>query len=184
LGKIGITIRNIHFSKKILCFLSQFHRNGQEQGVQTQKTSKILDKIKNDEKYRRKVIDHLLIMIDRYLTEQKAVRLARLFKQFVEDKFDWDTFVYFSVCLDSMHDLDFDLLDFLLTRSSAVVEQISIPCFDKYLLLSSVERLKSFGFVGTDEPTWVNIGDDFKKKIFLSSLGTIFAKGCISSAIN
>ena len=179
IGKLGVTIRNIYLSKKILCFLKQFHLNE----PLSKGSKKILHKIKSDEKFGRRVVDHLIIMIDRYLSEVKAVQLANLFSEYVNGQFDWGTFVYFSVCLDSMHDYDFEILKFLLTNSNEVVEQIPISYLDKYLLLASVERLKTHGFVGSDEHTWESIGDDLKKKVFISSLGTIFANGCFKSTL-
>ncbi|MGW7160715.1 hypothetical protein [Paenibacillus taichungensis] len=75
--------------------------------------------------------------------------------------------------------IDIAILDNLLVEGSVEIENISVPTIDKYMLLASIERLKSYGFVGVNDLSFIGSKGEFKKVAYVSSLGKI-----IYNAIN
>ncbi|GAA0377272.1 hypothetical protein [Paenibacillus motobuensis] len=175
LGRLGISIKQLHFTKKVLCFLREFHSRNL-----TSNFSEFKQKLITDHKFKYKVTEQIILIIDRLRTEQRSVLLAKLFLGHIQEKYDWETFCYFSECLDSMQPVDIDILGYLSTKESDEIENIAIHSFDRYMLLGSIERLKSYGFVGMKGLTWISTADDFKKEAFISSLGVIIYNAIIS----
>jgi len=99
LFKTGIAIREWHFVQKLLAFLKEFHGNSTE----SQGTRVFRDKINSDSAFRDKVASHLLVILDRYVTTEKAQILAHLFRAHVNGEIEWDDFVSLSEILDALH---------------------------------------------------------------------------------
>ncbi|OMF10112.1 hypothetical protein MHI48_08000 [Paenibacillus sp. FSL H7-0942] len=164
LGKLGSSTKQLHFTKKVLCFLREFHSRNL-----TDNFCEFKNKLKTDDKFKYKVTEQIILIIDRLRTEKRSVLFAKLFIGHIQEKYDWETFCYFSECLDSMQPIDIDVLRYLFDKESDEIENIDVVLFDKYMLFASVERLKSFGFVGFEGMTWI----DSKRKAFISSLGIV-----------
>lgn len=96
--KTGIAIREWHFIKKILAFLKELHSDASE----SEEARAFHEHIDNDPSFRRKVTEHLLVIIDRLLDSEKTKILARLFYAHVHKNLTWDQFVDLSVVLDSL----------------------------------------------------------------------------------
>lgn len=99
LFKTGIAIRDWHFVQKLLTFLKEFHQNSTE----GQGTRAFREKINSDSEFRDKVASHLLVILDRYVTTEKAQILAHLFRAHVNGEISWDDFVSLSEILDALH---------------------------------------------------------------------------------
>lgn len=97
--KTGLMIKERHFIKKLLTFLSEFHSNDIDQ----KKLKEFQIKIKTDFKYQEKVIDQIIILNDRFLEEIKSKILAKLFISHIENKIDWNHFKSLTFCLDSLN---------------------------------------------------------------------------------
>lgn len=95
LYKTGLAIRERHFTKKLLVFLNECHS-----GAKTEKANEFRQRLQNDEPFRDKVVEHLLVMIDRFVTVEKASILGHLFQAHVNGLFDWEAFVSTSIALD------------------------------------------------------------------------------------
>ena len=97
--KTGSAIRDRHFLSKVLVFIHEVHTGGTN--------GKIHDefrlKIESDPDFRQRIMDHLLVVLDRYLLKEKAQILANLFKAYSNNQLDWTEFVEASVILDSLH---------------------------------------------------------------------------------
>ena len=98
LFKTGLAVREWHFVKKILAFLKELHSNVSE----SEQARAFREQIDNDPTFRRKVTEHLLVIIDRLLDTEKAQILARLFRAHVHKHLTWDQFVDLSIVLDSL----------------------------------------------------------------------------------
>lgn len=96
LCKTGIAIRERHFVKKLLAFLHEF----QSGGCQTPRAAEFRKRLQSDETFRNKVVEHLLVIIDRFVTVEKANILGHLFRAHVDGLFDWDGFMGASIALD------------------------------------------------------------------------------------
>lgn len=168
--RIGVAYKERAFIKKILAFLIQF-QNGT---IDTARLSDFQCRFESDDRYRDKVMDFVLIMLDRVLSTSKAEILAKLFKAYVEGNYEWETYVDLCSCVDSLLLIDLKLLIYLIEHNEKVViEQISID--EDYSLLASVNRLSSFGFITYSPMTWGALQSEFKKEIFLNSWGRKFA---------
>ncbi|WP_068785506.1 hypothetical protein [Paenibacillus phocaensis] len=132
LGRLGISIKQLHFTKKVLCFLREFHSRNS-----TDNFSDFKYKLITDEKFKYKVTEQIILIIDRLRTEQRSVLFAKLFIGHIQEKYDWDTFCYFSECLDSMQPLDIDVLGYLSTKESEEIGKIAIHSCDRYMLIAS-----------------------------------------------
>ena len=72
--KIGNNIHNAHLLKKYACFLDEFNRDSFENGS--------WNKYKQyfEESNRKRDIEYLLILLERYIEEDKARRLAKIYE--------------------------------------------------------------------------------------------------------
>ncbi|KOR90358.1 hypothetical protein [Paenibacillus solani] len=168
LGRFGISIKQLHFTKKVLCFLKEFHSRSSTNNI-----VKFKNKLNTDQKFKDKVTERIILIIDRLRTEQRAILLTKLLMGYIHEEYNWETFCYFSECLDSMQLIDIAVLDNLLTKESVEIENIAVSTFDKYMLLASIERLKSYGFVGVKDLSFIGSKGEFNKVAYISSLGKI-----------
>jgi hypothetical protein len=104
--KTGVAIREWHFVRKLLTFLKEYHANPTEEG----KTEEFRQKMNSDSVFCGKVANHLLVILDRYITEEKAKILAHLFKAHVNGQIGWEEFMSLSITLDSLHHSSYDFL--------------------------------------------------------------------------
>lgn len=132
------------------------------------------NRLNTEQSFKDKVAEQVILVIDRLRTEQRAILFAKLFIGYIKEMYDWETLCYFSECLDSIQPIDIDILRELFNEASNEIENITVNTFDKYMLLASIERLKSYGMVGIEDLTWQSSIDQFKKKAYISSLGEIF----------
>lgn len=86
LYKTTITIRDRIFMKKILLFLAKL------QDVDPDKKIKFIEKIAADEKFRDRLGENLLLIIDRLDDYEKAQLLAISFKAYILETIDYATF--------------------------------------------------------------------------------------------
>ncbi|MGW7160716.1 hypothetical protein [Paenibacillus taichungensis] len=68
LGRFGISIKQLHFTKKVLCFLKEFHSRSSTNNI-----VKFKNKLNTDQKFKDKVTEQIILMIDRLRTEQRAI---------------------------------------------------------------------------------------------------------------
>ena len=106
LYKTGLAIRERYFAKKLLVFLKEFH-SGETQNSDAQEFRVRLDR---DESFRDRVVEHLLVMIDRFVGVEKSNVLGLLFRAHVNGAFDWDAFVGASMSLDMLQPDGFKVL--------------------------------------------------------------------------
>lgn len=107
LFKTGVAIREWHFVKKLLAFLKEFHSNSTE----SEGSRAFRDKINSDFVFRDKVASHLLVILDRYVTAERAQVLAHLFRAHVNGDIGWNDFVSLSEILDALHRSSYAFLE-------------------------------------------------------------------------
>src|SRR5690554_3190570 len=175
LGKAGIAIREIYFVRKLLIFLKEFHQGK----VSPKKKKQFQDKLYNDKKYRDRVTNHILVILDKLLSSNKIKTLGNLLNAYIDDIYDWDTFIDLTICLDSMLLIDFRLLSYLYGKEKIKVGSIEINDTNKNFVSASIERLKSYGFVISEQNKWISLQDVFETDVYLSSFGIKFYENCI-----
>lgn len=104
-GKTAIRIRDMLFLKKIIYFLAEIKE------VPKEKRKQMVDVINSSEKYRTKVGEKLLFIIDRCEDHEKAAIIAKLFKAFINEKIDYNDFLRLANIIDRImiEDLDWFL---------------------------------------------------------------------------
>ncbi len=105
--KTGMAIREWHFVKKLLTFLKEFHAGSTE----TEATHLFRERLNSDSVFRERVASHLLVIIDRYVTTDKAQILAHLFRAHVNGQIEWQDFVNLSVVLDALQTSSYEFLE-------------------------------------------------------------------------
>ena len=116
--KLGVGIKEFHFTKKFMTFLREFH----SQTIADEKLNEFKQKFRDDRKYREKITETLIIYNDAFLQVEKSRILAKLFSAYIEGKFDWDHFNHLSVCLNVANPKIFSFLDELSKNDFQVPE--------------------------------------------------------------
>ena len=68
-------------------------------------------KINHNEKLAEKELGRILILLDQYIDNEKAIILARLFKAFINERISWDEFCEFSEITNRIFIQDIKILD-------------------------------------------------------------------------
>lgn len=97
--KGGLKVREAFFAKKILTFFREFHKGN----INESKRIAFCDKIENDEKYRNKVIEQIVILNERFLEIEKSKILANLLLAHINGKYKWEVFKDLTICLNNLH---------------------------------------------------------------------------------
>jgi len=106
LGKIGYSIKERFFVKKLLTFLQEFH----SKEIQVDKLIAFRLKFETDKKYKEKVVENLLVYTDTFLNIEKAKIFANLFRSYINEIYDWKYFLGLADCLNSININAFDFL--------------------------------------------------------------------------
>ena len=85
-GKVALGIRERIFLKKIIYFISEL------KNIPPVKRKKVIDKINNSGKFRTKVGEKLLFIIDRCEDHDKSQLIARMFAAFINEKISYEDF--------------------------------------------------------------------------------------------
>ena len=104
--KTGMAIRERHFVKKLLMFLKELRANSTE----NERTREYRQRIETDFAFRQKVTEHLLVIIDRFVTAEKTQILAHLFQAHVRGDVLWEDFVSLSIVLDALQPRSYTFL--------------------------------------------------------------------------
>ncbi len=104
--KGGMKVREIHFAKKLLSFIKEFHSGKLDQS----KMTKFQEKFNTDIKYRNSVVEQIMILNERFIEIEKSKIIANLFAAHLNEKFGWQEFKSLSYCVDR---LNLSSLDFI-----------------------------------------------------------------------
>jgi hypothetical protein len=94
LAKTTMSIQDKLFTKKILTFLIQL-RN-----TEVESRKKQIEKIDTNPKYKTKVGEKLLYIIDKCEDTEKATYIGKLFQCYIEEKLDYEDFLRASKCIE------------------------------------------------------------------------------------
>ncbi len=178
--KIGNTIRDACFVKKLLIFLREYN-NG---NINKNKLEKFKEKIENDVSYKVKVTENLITYLDRFDQNFKAKLLARLFIACINGNFNWEIFIDLSTIIDRLFINDIKVIQELHNaRKGKIIEAINVYHSNKHMISGSIERLRSFGFLEDDQRKGEIIRVSLDTKYKLSSFGYIFYEHCIQNEI-
>lgn len=111
IGKLSLSVRDRFFVKKLFVFLKEFHSGN----LHVNKISNFKDKMKQDEKYRNKVTEHLIVYTEAFLEIDKAKIFSRLFLAHINGHYSWEHFLHISKCLNDLHP---KAINYLITLSN------------------------------------------------------------------
>lgn len=93
IGKVGMRIRDRLFLKKIMFFLSEL------KDIPSEKREAIINEIDSSEAYRTKVGEKLLYIIEKCDDHEKSQIMGKLFKAFLKEIIDYDSFLRCSIII-------------------------------------------------------------------------------------
>lgn len=96
--RIGKSIRERHYIAKLISFLDEINK-GIADGV---KREAYREKFASNEKFRNQELEHILILIDRYISADKPQLLAKLYLGYLDGKIKWGEFTQYAEVLDRM----------------------------------------------------------------------------------
>lgn len=171
LYNIGKEISEYRFNKKILLFIDEMNL-----GKASKDTIKNMNsKFENNPKFKSKVLETLLLTIDRLDNEWKSKILARLFSQFINDQYTWNEFQDLSRINSLLFFADINLIAYLIDNDQPItIKDINIDSTK-----APIERLKTYGFLEFVDATWDSLDHYESKKIKLTSEGIDFYNNCL-----
>ena len=155
--KITGGIRNFFFLKKLAIFFQEYRLNQ----IDPEKVSKFNNEFENDKTYRNKVVEFIIIQIDRLENLSKTEILAKLLLGYTEGNYDWNDFKDLVASLNIIHPKGIRVLN----NNKNSIEQVN------YIINS--EPLK------TTAKQEINLQKDIESIAILESAGLIF-KGLVS----
>jgi hypothetical protein len=117
--KGGIAINQFFFAKKLLTFIATFNV-----GLNPAKKLKFQEQINNDERFRKKVSEQVMVFIDRFLEITQAKISANLLKSFAEEKIDYPQLVSLNISLEKLHPDSYQFLSELALVGYAIDQNI------------------------------------------------------------
>jgi len=179
--KTGKSISEYRFIKKILLFINEINRSE----VNEDKIKNIKFRFEKEPKYKDRVLESILFIIDRLDNEMKSRILARLFIQYIDEQYSWDEFQDFSRIIESFFIVDLKLIRYLIKVNQPIyIKNIHIKNIKAYTIKGSIERLKTYGFLELLPETWGSVGDSNLKQIKLNSEGSNFYNKCLHNIVS
>lgn len=90
--KVGLAIQEKHLLKKTLVFIKEFN----SKKIKPKKLEKYKKKINEQPHYVEEELGRVLILLNKILDDSKAVILAKLYRNFIEEEIDWEQFCEFT----------------------------------------------------------------------------------------
>lgn len=104
--KIGHGIRERHYLKKLAAFIEQLNNGAASENQKSYYRGKLL----SDSKKRDKEIERILIILDRFISEEKACMLAKLYLSYLDENISWLAFAKYAEVIDRFLPGDYEML--------------------------------------------------------------------------
>lgn len=106
LYKIGNSIKERHNLKKLLIFLNEINN-----GIADEEKRKDYQyKFQNNDNFRNREIEYLLVLIDRYISYDKPKMLAKLYLSYLDGTISWEELTKYAEIIDRLLSGDFQEL--------------------------------------------------------------------------
>lgn len=119
-AKTGFAIREKHMLKKTLTFIKQLNDNG----ISNNNYIEYKEKLKNKDKFVFKELEHILIIIDRYVEVNKNKILANLYFYYIDKQINWEQFQELSIIVDNIFIGDLDELEIIYQKKYITMYEI------------------------------------------------------------
>lgn len=104
--KIGSSIKERHNLKKLLVFLNEINHGIPNE----QKRMEYQQKFQENEKFRNREIEYLLVLLDRYINYDKPQMLAKLYMAYLDGIIIWEELTMYAEVIDRFLLLDRNFL--------------------------------------------------------------------------
>lgn len=133
LAQVGANVHDRLFLKKIIAFLQNVD------DIDPRERAKIIDQIDNSKKYRLKVGEKLLYILESCADYEGSENVARLFRAFLEGKITYDQYLSSSSIIARLS--NFELTLFLKSYNVADMDQKAQELIHTGLVYSDVEEV-------------------------------------------
>jgi len=160
LMKFGMSVDNLLFVRKAEHFLFEFNNPGEQKERQ-----RFFSRLREDERFRERVQDNLILMLHRLDDMQKPALLARVFRaHYVTHKIDHQTFQKLRTAIERIkpHNLE-DLLDYYNAPSSP-----NLPSNE------DLQDLAYCGLVSFVSGVWFQESDGLSRNFSRNEYGRLF----------
>lgn len=100
--RIGKSIHERHHVAKLISFLNEINKGVADE----EKRKNYQKKFANNENFRNKELEYILVLIDRYISFDKPTMLAKLYLAYLDDKIIWPEFTMYAEVIDRFLLLD------------------------------------------------------------------------------
>jgi hypothetical protein len=143
--KGGVAVNQFFFAKKLLTFIQTFNAGTINPG----KKRKFQEKINNDDKYRKKVCEQVMIFVDRFIEITKAKISGNVFKAYVEEKITYEQMISINIGLEHLHPNSYAFLE-KLSRENYRVDEDNPPADRDH----AAEALLQTSGLGASRSVW------------------------------
>ena len=119
-AKTVFAVREKHMIRKTLTFIKQLNDNG----ISNENYNQYKEKLKNKDKFVFKELEHILIIIDRYVELNKNKILANLYFNYIDRKINWTQFQELSIIVDNIFMSDIDELEHIYQKRYITMNEI------------------------------------------------------------
>jgi len=153
LGKTTLNIKDHLFLKKIIYFISEI------KDIDIQKRNEMISKIEESKKFRIKVGEKLLYIIDKCEDHTSSEYIAKMFNAFLSEKIDYTDFLRASSIIQNMFLYDFE--NFISIESYEIEKKISgehdyMNDFESNLISNGLCSTKTTEVSVSEEPSHTN----------------------------
>lgn len=120
LAKTGFAIRENHMLSKTVRFINYIN----SQKKDNEKFENYKKELRGNNDKRLKELERVLVIIDRYIDENKVDILSNLFISYFEEKITWEDFIELSIVIDNIFIKDINELKNIYINNSITMNQI------------------------------------------------------------
>lgn len=120
LARTGFAIREKHMLKKTLIFINELNKNG----ISNKNYKEYKEKLKAKDKFLMRELEHVLIIVDRYIELNKNKILANLYFNYIDKKINWGQFQELSIIVDNIFMSDLDELEYVYQKKYITMNEI------------------------------------------------------------
>ena len=106
LYKIGHSIWDAFYIKKLATFIDEINKNAIKNGS----LEKYKKKMKDNSQKLKKEMEYILVLINRYIDYDKSIYLAKLYISYLENVIDWKAFIKYAQVIDQLFSEDLKVL--------------------------------------------------------------------------
>lgn len=139
LYKIGNSIRERAYLKKLAIFIDKFNRGT----VDEEKRQLHIQKYQANKKSMEKELEYIILLIDRYLDINKPQLLAKFYLCYLDEIISWDDFCVYAGIIDKILITDLDCIKEVYKKELITSNDIDATKEDSIMRISSLGILRA-----------------------------------------